>query len=276
MSHLRTSLRIFLLFAALTVLVQLLVGTRSWAAASDTDLVLLDARALTTSEGERAQALVRLQKRPRLQLRQSLKDLLKEKESRQSSLAAISAMDMTEMLSDLRPLVEKEDDWHLFATTNHLLSLTKDTPTRDEFAKVYSTRLMTSVSSPAKMAFLDGLGELKMPLSGKVFQQLLSDQSDGVREAAIRQFLESRAKLSNAEQIKRFRDSFHAKPYQARLTAMVYFANLPSAEQSRFYAAIDKNLCKNETKKQVQPICQKILASAKNGEKSGDKSGVKQ
>ena len=276
MSHLRTSLRILLLFVALTVLLQLLVGARAWAAASDTDLVLLDARALTTSEGERAQALARLQKRPRSQLRRSLKDLLKGKESRGSSLEAISAMDMTEMLSDLRPLVEKEDDWHLFVTTNHLLSLTKDAPTRDDFAKVYSARLMTSVSSPAKMAFLDGLGELKMPISEKVFQQLLGDQSDGVREAAIRQFLYSREKLSSVEQIKRFRDSFRAKPYQARLTAMVYFANLPSAEQSRFHAAIDKNLCKNETKKRVQQVCQKILAGPKSGQENDQKSGAKQ
>ena len=273
MKPLCIAMKIILLSAALTLFIQIMVGARVHAAASETDLILLDARQMDASEEGRAQALERLKKRPRAQVVSALRELLMAKETQHAALGAIRALDASETLPDLLKLSEKSDDWHLYSTVNHLLLAAPDTKSRTSFTKIYLTRAQADVSAPTKMAILDGLANVGAPIPEKLFSQLLHDPSDDVRESAVRQFLASHKKLTSQEQTRRFRESFHAKPYQVRLPAMEYFSRLPLAERSRLASAIDKKLCQEEPKAQVKVACEKMLKGGALGDGKGGAKG---
>lgn len=221
-------------------------------------------------------ALKALRARPREMVIKAVRELLQRRREEDAIkiLQVAVALELKELIPDFKAMAKTSGSWEVFLALGQLA-----TPAdRAEIQRLSLERLSQTgtkaLPASAKLAIIDSFGELRIPLSRELFHRLLADASYGVREAVARQFFATRETMSIAEQTERLRGLFAVQPYQARLTAMILFKSLPTAERAKLKAAIVPGLCQVEKQPEVRKACTAIDPSGARSPAKAKKGGA--
>lgn len=222
---------------------------------------ILDEAAMSVGpEKEARKNLETLKKRPREQVLKALREgLVHGGPFVIVAARGAQALDAKELVPDLLKTAQTNDQWQLLAA---LEQLSRNGADRAKVEELFSKKL-ASASAPAKIVMLDAFSDAKSQLPAASFDALLNDANLGVRRAAVRHFLASRAAYSAEEQSRRFKLAFKTKPYQARLEAFEFFATLPAKDRRSIASAFDPAMCANEKNTHVKAACDKAAKGAK-------------
>jgi len=215
---------------------------------------------LNIGEQQADAALDRLHLASRYQVVSVLRDELVSEPVNPSNrnLRAVFALNMIELLPELREISEHTDLWLVFVTVNHLLE-TAPKGKIDSFVELYQRRLNSTLSAASRIALLDGLTQLRIPIKSDLFHSLLGDSHFQVRVAAVENFVATGNLLSHEDRIRRMVEAMQMKPYQARLTAIRSFSMLDANERSKLRSRLPANLCASESRNDRQSACQEAL-----------------
>jgi len=235
--------------------------SEAYAALSPSSRAILDEAAASVGQEKAARdSLAALKKHPRAEVVKALRDGL-QNGGPWIIVAArgAQAVDAKDMIPDLLKAAETSDAWQLLLA---LEQLSRGTPERPKVEAFFEKKMATA-SNPAKIVMIDGFADGKSQLPSPLFDSLLIDNDPGVRHAVVRQFLANRESYPTAEQVRRFKLSFEAKPFQARLEAFELYAAIPKKERRSIASAFDPNLCAKETNSEVKVECEKIAKESK-------------
>ena len=175
-----------------------------------------------------------------------------------SDLRAAGILNAFELLPTLREVAERSSSWLAFSTINLLLPSTSNA-VRLQFGLTYQARLESLLEPVAKMAVIDGLAKMGMPLSRTAFENLITDENLHVRISAVENLVATSAQLSTADRLTRLAVAVRAKPYQARLIAIRAASALVATERSQLSRRVPASVCKQELRKDVAVACGRAL-----------------
>jgi hypothetical protein len=211
------------------------------------------------SDWVRERAIDQIRKTPNLEevLRREL-----DGPHRLLAMDAITSLSMKQMLPRLMELSERDEDGFSYLAINALIA----PDTQEKIAALYRLRLEGKEepeerSSVAKMAMLDGLALMHVPLSREALGKLLADSSFEARSAALGYLYSMRAQPQIAALIPDLLAKVGPRPWQIRQRARFLAEALPDAARV----------------KAVQTLAQAPeLGSKKNDEASAGRSFLRE
>ena len=227
--------------------------------------ILLKAQELSGTDEERQAALEKLRAYPRAKVVEALREGLRSSDvPLPAVMRAATELKVRELLPELRRMIARDASWVIVAAVNSLAKDEKDPKERASLAKLYKDRLSAETELPGatRLALLDGLVELKEPISGDLYADLLADKSNSIVESAVHHFLATRAVLSKDDQIKRFKLAFRVRPTMARLEALDAFGALKPEDKKSLRPALSAETCAAQADKTTKELCERVARAS--------------
>jgi hypothetical protein len=247
------------LFALLLCLT--IVTARGQVVVPETGDILSNAQELSASDEERQAALQKLRSYPRANVVEALRSGMRSSEVQLPAIVrAAIALELRELLPDLRArLATKDPSWVIVAGVTALAKDEKDPKERAALAKIYKDRLEEAgTPSAAKLALLDGLSELREPISSDAYLDFLADKSNSIVESAVHHFVITRSMMPKDEQIKRFKLAFRVRPTLARLEAFEAFGAMKPEDKKLLRPAFTNDTCEIQKDRTAKEFCERV------------------
>jgi len=174
------------------------------------------------------------------------------------ALDVIATFEKKEFFDELLALSSKDEDGFVAQTLNLLIDEKNFPILVDTYTKYLSDeKLRSSLSPPARIAYIDTLHRLEVPLKNSTYVSLFDDPSFELRIMTMRHLKNSILKSKDSDLLDAYKKAFRAEPVELRLLAIDSLNDIPSHLRSEARSFL--NQCVRDTSMIVRAECQSAV-----------------